>query len=126
MIRILLCYVVLLLLLYFLTSTGITNPDAWGQTEVMSEHVGENHAAGMNGNRDGPLEQLIPSITEWTGVFSLGMFSGLFVFNTNVRRSDDDKYFETKTRRRDTTISIAVLSIPVGIIHVLLVPEHLK
>ena len=123
MIRIIPYYVVFILLLYFLTSTSITNPDVWGQTEVMSQQMGENHSTGMNGDREDPLEQLVPPLTEWIGIFSLGMFSGLFVFNTNARRNEDNQYL-TKTRRRNTTISIATLSISVGIIHVLLVPEH--
>ena len=123
MIRIIPYYVVFILLLYFLTSTSITNPDVWGQTEVMSQQMGENHSTGMNGDREDPLEQLVPPLTEWIGIFSLGMFSGLFVFNTNAWRNEDNQYL-TKTRRRNTTISIATLSISVGIIHVLLVPEH--
>lgn len=124
MTRITSCSIVFLILLCFLAVPAIPNPDTWAQTKYMSEHVDENHVGGMNGDQEGLIQQLIPSITEWTGVFSLGVFSGLVVFNTNASRNDDNQDFETKTRRRNTTISIATLSISIGIIHVLLVPEH--
>jgi hypothetical protein len=73
-----------------------------------------------------PMEQTtgfwendIPPITNWIGVFSLGMMSALLAFKTNNPSS-----FEI--RRRRIIISIAIISIAVGIIHLLLIHEHLQ
>ncbi len=73
---------------------------------------------------EGEFEKLIPSITEWTGVFSLGIFAGLLAFKTNIQSSSKNQDFEIKRRRIE--ISIAILSFSAGIIHLLLVQEHLR
>jgi hypothetical protein len=73
-----------------------------------------------------PMEQTtgfwendIPPITNWIGVFSLGMMSALLAFKTNNPSS-----FEI--RRRRIIISIAIISIAVGLIHLLLIHEHIQ
>ncbi|MDF0682034.1 MAG: hypothetical protein P0116_13835 [Candidatus Nitrosocosmicus sp.] len=110
---------------YFLIAQGITNSqNTLGQSEEMSDTKAKNHEMGMSMEEENPIEKLIPPITEWVGIFSLGIFAGLFILKTNQNESIVDPYHKTRTRTRNLIIVIAVLSISVGIIHVLLVPEH--
>ena len=69
---------------------------------------------GMGGN-------LIFSVTEWIGVFALGIITGLLAFSIKI--SNNVTAF---VKRRKIILSIAVLSISVGAIHLLLVQEHAK
>lgn len=64
-------------------------------------------------------ENDIPHITNWIGVFSLGMMSALLAFKT----SDSNDF---KIQRQRIIISIAIISIAVGLIHLLLIHEHIK
>jgi len=64
-------------------------------------------------------ENDIPPITNWIGVFSLGMMSALLAFKT----TDSN---DVKTQRQRIIISIAIISIAVGLIHLLLIHEHIQ
>ncbi len=73
----------------------------------------------MNG--DQIQGKLITSVTEWIGVFALGITSGILSFS--IKTSNNITAFE---KRRKIILSIVVLSISVGVIHLLLVQEHSK
>lgn len=91
---------------------------ASAQGESMDEYMTMEHAEEEG---EGEIEKLIPSITEWTGVFSLGIFAGLLAFKTNIPSSSKNQNFEKRGR---VEISIAILSFSAGIIHLFLVQEH--
>jgi|tagenome__1003787_1003787.scaffolds.fasta_scaffold20822032_2 hypothetical protein len=63
----------------------------------------------------------ISSVTEWIGVFALGMTTGLLAFS--IKSSNNVTAFE---KRIKIILSVVVLSISVGLIHLLLVQEHSK
>lgn len=92
-------------------------------SEGESEHTVKGHDESMDMTEGNPVEKLISPITEWLGIFSLGIVSGFFVFKIKP----DNKLVENqvnKTISRNLIIAITILSVSVGIIHVLLVPEH--
>ena len=60
-------------------------------------------------------------VTEWIGVFALGIITGLLAFSIKI--SNNVTAF---VKRRKIILSIAVLSLSVGAIHLLLVQEHAK
>lgn len=102
----------------------VINHSAMGQNQGMSAYRAEDHGNDSKEKGDSQIDKLIPSITEWAGVFSLGLFAGLFAFKTNSEISSIQKNNHTKLTTRNVIIAIAILSMSVGIIHVLLVPEH--
>ncbi len=109
-----------LLLLLFITIIHISNNSPlFGQSESMSEDMAADEASGEGGG--GGIGKHISSITEWTGIFSLGITTGLLASKTNPPSSNNSLSFG---RRRSIIISIAILSLSVGAIHLLLVPEH--
>ena len=111
-----------LLLLLFMTIIPISNNSPlFGQSESMSEEMADDEAGGEGGA--GGIGKHISSITEWTGIFSLGIITGLLASKTNPPSSNNSLGFG---RRRSIIISIATLSLSVGAIHLLLVPEHSK
>jgi hypothetical protein len=63
--------------------------------------------------------EFIPSMTNWIGIFSLGMMSALLAFKTNNSSS-------IEIQRRRIIISIAILSMAAGTIHILLIHEHIQ
>ena len=69
-----------LLLLLFMTIMyiGINSP-LFGQSESMSEEMAADEAGGEGGG----IGKHISSITEWTGIFSLGIITGLLASKTN-------------------------------------------
>jgi len=106
-----------------LIAQGIVNgQDLLAQSEGVPGHLVGDHDMGMDMTVGNPVEKSIPQITEWIGIFSLGIFAGLFVFKTNPGKHVNNQ--GNKTRTWNLIIAIAILSISVGIIHVLLVPEH--
>lgn len=122
------CSIVYIIFLsFFLIAQGITNSqNILGQSQEMSDTQTKSHEMGMSMEEENPIEKLISPITEWVGIFSLGIFAGLFIFKTNQNESIVNPYHKTRTRTRNLIKVIAVLSISVGIIHVLLIPEHLQ
>jgi hypothetical protein len=111
--------------LFLALAAGISNNLAvMAQGESMDEHTtGEHGGEGEMGGENGDeIEKLIPSITEWTGIFSLGIFAGLVAFKTNILSIGKNRVLDIKIR--SIGISIVILSISAGIIHLLLVQEH--
>ena len=84
--------------------------------------MAKDHDDSMNMTEGDPIEKAISPITEWLGIFSLGIFAGLLVFKTDPGKLINNQ--DNKTRTRNLIIAISILSISVGIIHVLLFPEH--
>jgi hypothetical protein len=118
-------FIILISSFCFLIAQGIVNgQDTLAQSEGVPEHLVGDHDVGMDMTEGSPVEKAIPQITEWIGVFSLGIFTGLFVFKTNPGAHINNHGNKTRTRTWNIIIAIAILSISVGIIHVLLVPEH--
>ncbi len=67
----------LLLLLFSITIiVSINNSVIFGQNESMAEQMsaGQNEVGGIP----------ISSLTEWIGIFSIGIFVGILAFNTNT------------------------------------------
>ena len=95
---------------------------ALASSEGVSENMIEDHDDSMNMTEGNPIEQIISPITEWLGFFSLGIVAGLFIFKFKPEKRIDNQ--DNKTRSRNLIIAISILSVSVGIIHVLLVPEH--
>ena len=60
-------------------------------------------------------------LSEWICIFSIGIVVGLLAFKTNYSSND-----AIVVRRRLIIISVAILSLSVGAIHLLLVQEHAK
>ena len=92
--------------IYIIFGQSDESSSAQSSTEQMNEE--------MQGNR-------ISSLTEWIGVFALGITAGLLAFS--IKTSNNITAFE---KRRKIILSIAILSISVGVIHLLLVQEHAK
>ncbi|HEY0579626.1 MAG TPA: hypothetical protein VGC75_02865 [Candidatus Nitrosocosmicus sp.] len=108
----------ILLLLLLTTIVLISNNSIiFGQSESSSEQMsttGQMNGGDMGGN-------FISSITEWIGVFALGIATGLLAFNIKI--SNNVAAF---VKRRKIILSIVILSLSVGAIHLLLVQEHGK
>jgi hypothetical protein len=97
--------------------------DALASSEDEVENMVKDHDDdSMDMTEENPIGKAISPITEWLGIFSLGIFAGLFVFKFKPEKRIDNQY--NKTSSRNLIRAIAILSVSVGIIHVLLVPEH--
>lgn len=100
-----------LLLLFFLTCLVIgSNSVIFGQSESMSRQMSMESIGGVS----------ISSLTNWIGIFSTGIIVGLLAFKTN--NSNDIRSLE----RKRIILSVAILSLSVGTIHLLLIQEHAK
>jgi len=107
----------LLLLLAAITLSS-NNSFIYGQSDESSSE--QDSPVQMNGGGEMGAN-LISSVTEWIGVFALGITTGLLAFS--IKTSNNITAFE---KRRKIILSIAVLSLSVGVIHLLLVQEHAK
>src|SRR4051794_16159574 len=99
-------------LLSFMAITLInSNPALFGQSDNMPEHMTpvEEGQMGEGEGEAGDGEKLVSSLSEWIGVFSIGMIAGLLVFKTNAS-SGDNRPLERKKR---IIMSIAILSLSV-------------
>ncbi len=98
-------------LLFFLTCLVIgSNSVIFGQSESMSKQMSMESIGGVS----------ISSLTNWIGIFSTGIIVGLLAFKTN--NSNDIRSLE----RKRIILSVAILSLSVGTIHLLLIQEHAK
>jgi hypothetical protein len=99
------------------------NPALFGQS--MPDHMApvEEGQMGEGEGEAGDGEKLISSLSEWVGIFSIGMAAGLLVFKTNASPGDNRPL---ERKKRIIIMSIAILSLSVGAIHLLLVQEHSK
>ncbi len=102
------------LLLLFLCTFILVNNNSivFGQSESMSDQ--------MSAAQNGGIGKLISSLTEWTGTSSIGIVVGLLAFKTNT--PDKIRILE----RKRIILSVAILSLSVGAIHLLLVQQHAK
>ena len=96
--------------------TGVTT--FGGNYEVFAQSENdENNNTNMNTMKE---DNIISPLTEWVGVFALGITVGLV-------SSLGYKPVYSKSRSISiTNLSIAILSISAGIIHLLLIQEHMK
>ena len=112
----LLILLLLLLLLQpqFMLSTIVTSTGS--NADVVAQSEGENNT-DMSINKQ---DNIISPLTEWIGVFALGITLGLV--STLRYKSNNSK----STSIRIIIISIAILSMSAGIIHLLLIQEHME
>jgi hypothetical protein len=75
----------------------------------------------MSGNNSG-ADDLISPISEWVGIAAIGMTVGL-VISIRIKFSYNNS--STHLLRRTILASATILSISVGIIHLLLIKEHM-
>ncbi len=106
--------VLLLLQPQFVLFTIVTTTGIKG--DVFAQSEGENNT-NMSMNKQ---DNIISPLTEWVGVFALGITAGLV--STLRYKSNNSK----STSIRIIIISIAILSMSAGIIHLLLVQEHME
>ncbi len=105
---------VALWILFSITIILISNNSViLGQSEGMSGQMSAQQIGGVGVS--------IFSLSEWIGIFSIGIVVGLLAFKTNYSSND-----AIVVRTRRIIISIAILSLSVGAIHLLLVQEHAK
>jgi hypothetical protein len=91
------------------TTTGI-------KADVFAQSEGKNNT-NMSMNKQ---DNIISTLTEWVGVFALGIAAGLV--STLRYKSNNSK----STSISIIIISIAILSMSAGIIHLLLIQEHME
>ena len=112
----------ILMMTHLMISTGLSV--AFAQEEKKESEMMYNMSTNSDGN-----SHLITSITEWTGIAALAMTVGVILAsginiiprnNTNSRNS----YLYMTTKVSIFTL-IGMLSIAVGVIHILLVNEHM-
>jgi hypothetical protein len=120
-IKLLVLSLVLLLLLPqipFLLSTSVTTFGGNYEVFAQSEDAEENN----NNTKMKPMKEdnIISSSTEWVGIFVLGITVGL------VSPLRYKSVYSKDRSIRTISISIAILSISAGIIHLLLIEEHMK
>ena len=106
--------VLLLLQPQFVLFTIVTTTGIKG--DVFAQSEGENNT-NMSINKQ---DNIISPLTEWVGVFALGITAGLV--STLRYKSNNSK----STSIRIIIISIAILSMSAGIIHLLLIQEHME
>ena len=109
-----LLFVLLLLQPLFMLSTIVATTGI--KADVFAQSEGENNT-NMSMNKQ---DNIISPLTEWIGVFALGITLGLV--STLRYKSNNSK----STSIRIIIISIAILSMSAGIIHLLLIQEHME
>ena len=116
MMKLLILLLVLLLLQsQFMLSTIVNTTGI--KADVFAQSEGENNDTNMSMNKQ---DNIISPLTEWVGVFALGITAGLV--STLRYKSNNSK----STSIRIIIISIAILSMSAGIIHLLLIQEHME
>src|SRR5918992_319723 len=104
--------VLLLLQPEFMLSTIVTSTGS--NADVVAQSEGGNNTDMSINKQDNNISQL----TEWAGIFALGITMGLV---STLRYKSNNS-----TSTRIIIISIAILSTSAGIIHLLLVQEHME
>ena len=94
-------------------TTFSVNHDAFAQ----SQDENENNSTNMNTMKE---DNIISPLTEWIGIFVLGITLGL------VSTLSYTSNYSKNASIRITNISIALLSMSAGTIHLLLIQEHMK
>ena len=94
-------------------STFSSNHNAFAQSQDENKNINTNMSTMKEDN-------IISPLTEWIGVFALGITVGILL---------PIRYKPVYSKSRSisiTNLSIAILSISAGIIHLLLIQEHMK
>jgi hypothetical protein len=94
-------------------TTFSVNHNAFAQ----SQDENENNSTNMNTMKE---DNIISPLTEWIGIFVLGITLGL------VSTLSYTSNYSKNTSISITNISIAILSMSAGIIHLLLIQEHME
>jgi hypothetical protein len=94
-------------------TTFSVNHNAFAQSQDENENISTN----MNTMKE---DNIISPLTEWIGIFVLGITLGLVSTLTYTSN------YSKNTSIRITNISIAILSMSAGIIHLLLIQEHME
>jgi hypothetical protein len=94
-------------------TTFSVNHNAFAQSQDENESISTN----MNTMKK---DNIISPLTEWIGIFVLGISLGL------VSTLSYTSNYSKNTSIRITNISIAILSMSAGIIHLLLIQEHME
>ena len=109
-----LLFILLLLQPLFMLSTIVATTGI--KADVFAQSEGENNT-NMSMNKQ---DNIISPLTEWIGIFVLGITLGL------VSTLSYTSNYSKNTSIRITNISIAILSMSAGIIHLLLIQEHME
>jgi hypothetical protein len=94
-------------------TTFSVNHNAFAQSQDENESISTN----MNTMKK---DNIISPLTEWIGIFVLGISLGL------VSTLSYTSNYSKNTSIRITNISIAILSMSAGVIHLLLIQEHME
>ena len=94
-------------------TTFSVNHNAFAQ----SQDENENNSTNMNTMKE---DNIISPLTEWIGIFVLGITLGL------VSTLSYTSNYSKNASIRITNISIAILSMSAGTIHLLLIQEHME
>jgi hypothetical protein len=94
-------------------TTFSVNHNAFAQ----SQDENENNSTNMNTMKE---DNIISPLTEWIGIFVLGITLGL------VSTLSYTSNYSKNVSIRITNISIAILSMSAGTIHLLLIQEHME
>jgi hypothetical protein len=119
-IKLLVLSMVILLLLPQIPLFLFTNVTTFGgnyEVFAQSENDEDNINTNMNTMKE---DNIISPLTEWVGIFVLGITVGL------VSSSGYKPVYSKSRSISITNLSIAILSISAGIIHLLLIQEHMK
>jgi hypothetical protein len=114
---VLLLVLLLIQLPSFLVSSIITISGGNYNVFAQSEDEDENNNTNMSIMKE---DNIISPLTEWVGIFALGITVGL-VFS--LRYMSD---YSKNASIRIAKISAAILSMSAGIIHLLLIQEHME
>src|SRR5215217_8720148 len=106
---------ILSLLSTSVTTLGDGNYDAFAQSQ--DEENNNNNNTNMKPMKE---DNIISPLTEWIGIIALGTTVGL------VSPLRYNSIYSKSRSIRVTSISIAILSMSSGIIHLLLIQEHMK
>src|SRR5918995_4540135 len=89
---------------------------------------GDREMAMNNKSEEGGAEAAdsISHITEDIGIFAIGFSLGLLILPLINRRNTDTNMKPNLMMRKNIFVSVAVLTIAAGVIHILLVKEHME
>jgi hypothetical protein len=95
---------------------------------LASTQAGADTGMGMNKSEEGRAEaaDLISHITEDIGIFAIGFSLGLLILPFINRRNTDTNMKPNLMMRKNIFVSVAALTIAAGVIHILLVKEHME
>jgi hypothetical protein len=97
----------------------------FAQEEEQGERVAKS--TGMNANEEGTAESNpISVVTEYIGIFVIGTSLGLLIAPSIIRRNIKTILELMTLKKMFIIVSVIVLTIAAGIIHILLIKEHME